>query len=785
MGAAPEKPTAPIEAARNMAEAARIRIAHILLKCQPATGVAPSDPQARRAAPADRTQADGEAQLLKLMEVLLEEYHKGPGPMVDGMDIGWGATATKRVSAKFAELAREHSDCKSATNGSLSDLGWINQGQHGKDRKGSWKDQFDAVAFELPVGGLSDIIVTQRGVHVLLRRISASLLVGLYERQAGLIHLHDTFAKLFGCTSNDCCKDSSWRCRCCAVFFQEVTASTERPSDPPRCHGSHRDIAPSVMEDQEDHRSREGVWKRNEKLVYLSNFLHMTMYTMCFGGIFDIFLYQLSQEQQVIFDDPIAVGGASGHPPVFRVNTYSTFELSFYLNPSQPVSYPPGSNCSTLYTCGTSILHITDGSGIPFAYFANGTTMLHITMDALGQNETLDRRSYSKLQHCSAPKELPLHQWTKVKLKASGVENSKGKIEHSDGGMIMFINEEKVCEVPGTAYHTLPSRQGALLFLGSLQSPPLRTHDEHLPAMVDIQSARQPRCGADEMQRWLLLSLLVIGYTPLAKDFLGTSQATGGAGPSLVRRRAMAVEPKAPDRSSARLTYFAGYGLAEQTRWIMAAAGIPFEQVALQSHEDFLQMRSDGKLLFGQLPLLEIDGLKLVQSQAMLRYVAMKGNLWGQTPEESALVDMVAEGIKDARGVVVSFPFQPDKAALAAEVPQRRASDLDETSHAAAVRTSKQLEPLEALLRTRPDGSLGILASGLSAADVLLAELTEELLEIRPDAMAAYPKVAALHKQVTSLPQIRGYLDGPKRYPFPKGAEGEMYLQNVNTVLGR
>ena len=25
-------------------------------------------------------------------------------------------------------------------------------------------------------------------------------------------------------------------------------------------------------------------------------------------------------------------------------------------------------------------------------------------------------------------------------------------------GMVMFINEEKVCEVPGTAYHTLPSR---------------------------------------------------------------------------------------------------------------------------------------------------------------------------------------------------------------------------------------------------------------------------------------------------------------------------------------
>eukprot|EP00438_Fugacium_kawagutii_P016643 Skav205663 [mRNA] locus=scaffold458:360719:361408:+ [translate_table: standard] len=55
-------------------------------------------------------------------------------------------------------------------------------------------------------------------------------------------------------------------------------------------------------------------------------------YTMCFGGIFDIFLYHLSQEQQVIFDDPIAVGGGT-LPPIFEVNTYSNFELIFELKP--------------------------------------------------------------------------------------------------------------------------------------------------------------------------------------------------------------------------------------------------------------------------------------------------------------------------------------------------------------------------------------------------------------------------------------------------------------------
>ena len=38
----------------------------------------------------------------------------------------------------------------------------------------------------------------------------------------------------------------------------------------------------------------------------------------------------------------------------------------------------------------------------------------------------------------------------------------------------------------------------------------------------------------------------------------------------------------------------------------------------------FFVLLVDGKLLFGQVPLLEIDGLRIVQSYAIVRYVAEK-----------------------------------------------------------------------------------------------------------------------------------------------------------------
>jgi len=225
---------------------------------------------------------------------------------------------------------------------------------------------------------------------------------------------------------------------------------------------------------------------------------------------------------------------------------------------------------------------------------------------------------------------------------------------------------------------------------------------------------------------------------------------------------------------AAKLTYFAGYGLAEQARWTMAAAGVEWEQVALSEHSQFLAMKESNQLLFGQLPLLEMDGLKLVQSQSMVRYVARKAGLVGKSPAEEALVDMVCEAVKDARGPVVGFCFNPDPASLQAAMPD----------------TFKKHGPrFEAIFEQNPTfgESPGVLASGLTVADVLVGEMAHEFVEWCGEGiLVPYPKIAAVRKRILALPGVAAYLASPKRYPFPKDlAVAATYVRNVQSVLGR
>lgn len=73
------------------------------------------------------------------------------------------------------------------------------------------------------------------------------------------------------------------------------------------------------------------------------------------------------------------------------------------------------------------------------------------------------------------------------------------------------------------------------------------------------------------------------------------------------------------------LTYFKGRGRAETTRWMLAVNQIEFKNIVVATPGELAALRLTGKPPFDQMPLLEIDGLCLSQSTAMVRYLARFG----------------------------------------------------------------------------------------------------------------------------------------------------------------
>lgn len=70
-------------------------------------------------------------------------------------------------------------------------------------------------------------------------------------------------------------------------------------------------------------------------------------------------------------------------------------------------------------------------------------------------------------------------------------------------------------------------------------------------------------------------------------------------------------EKLSPD-VTATLYYLPGRGIADPIRWILAATEVSFIQKTIDRREKFLQM-AERQLVFGQLPLLQIDHIEIVQ----------------------------------------------------------------------------------------------------------------------------------------------------------------------------
>ena len=216
--------------------------------------------------------------------------------------------------------------------------------------------------------------------------------------------------------------------------------------------------------------------------------------------------------------------------------------------------------------------------------------------------------------------------------------------------------------------------------------------------------------------------------------------------------------------TTARLTYFRGRGRAETTRWMLAAAGVPFVNIAVDTPEDLADLRASGKLPFDQLPLLELDGHCLSQSSAMIRDLARRGGLYGANDTDARWCDLVAGVVGDFAETAMQAAFKPTSNVAV--------SDLE-------ARFAKFAPRFEA--RIEEQGSGFCAAETMTFADVVLSEALSSYLEWCPEILNATPRLHALYQTVTSHAGIAEYLASDLRYPKP----GDAYVIAVARVLQR
>nr|XP_048291668.1 glutathione S-transferase A2 isoform X3 [Myodes glareolus] len=156
--------------------------------------------------------------------------------------------------------------------------------------------------------------------------------------------------------------------------------------------------------------------------------------------------------------------------------------------------------------------------------------------------------------------------------------------------------------------------------------------------------------------------------------------------------------------------------------------------------------------MFQQVPMVEIDGMTLVQTRSILNYIATKYNLYGKDAKERALIDMYTEGIFDLTEMMLPLVICPPD--------QREAKILlvkDKIKN-------RYLPAYEKVLKSH--GQDYLVGNKLTRVDIHLLEVLLYVEELDSSLLAPFPLLKALKNRISSLPNVKKFLQpGSQRKP--------------------
>ncbi|PAV69603.1 hypothetical protein WR25_02101 isoform C [Diploscapter pachys] len=205
-----------------------------------------------------------------------------------------------------------------------------------------------------------------------------------------------------------------------------------------------------------------------------------------------------------------------------------------------------------------------------------------------------------------------------------------------------------------------------------------------------------------------------------------------------------------------KFLYFDVRGRGEAIRQLMVLGGHSFEDVRI-SMEEWPGFKDQMPL--GQVPVLEVNGTKIGQSVAILRYLGHQLRRAGSTPLECARLDMIGE-------VVQEFTNTEGAGKLPAVLLGFIKANKEEFYKTKIVPDVDKYAPIiERFLLE--NGNNGLFSGDRETwVDIFAAETFSKLTDYAShDALDAYPRIQALITRIHNIPAIKEHI--AKRKPTP------------------
>ncbi|XP_041486062.1 hematopoietic prostaglandin D synthase-like [Lytechinus variegatus] len=201
-----------------------------------------------------------------------------------------------------------------------------------------------------------------------------------------------------------------------------------------------------------------------------------------------------------------------------------------------------------------------------------------------------------------------------------------------------------------------------------------------------------------------------------------------------------------------KLTYFDVRGRGEIIRLVFAQAGVEYEDDRIVG-STWDSIKGDRKRFpMGCVPVLEVDGMVMIQSMAIARHLSKKYGLAGKDEKEMAVVDMVSDLCTDMLNEMFDLMFEKDE--------KRK----EEMTTKFLKKSDTYMEAFTRCLQKNGDGTGYLIGDTVTLADLALFNLLEQLAAKYADMLTKNPPMQEFLDRMKKEPKVSAWLE--KR---PKG----------------